>query len=188
MVPDIIHFYWVIGVWRPNFNSEVGQIAVTLYLKVAMTTLVSVFTSPLAVLFFLSFSPQLLLPQSKLSTPTTPSKVDMANHDLDSKSPTFSRLFPASRSVGLYLTSQLHSRKMPDTYRPVSTSDQSRGNLEQQRTAMLDDEEMSAVHSKYTACIGDQDSPPSAQDMYRLVASMAVDAMSKSNEHAVLST
>ncbi len=143
---------------------------------------------PLALLFLLSFSPQLLQPQPKLSTFTTPSKVDMANHNLDSKSPTFSRLFPASRSVSLYLTSQLHSRKMPDAYRPVSTFDQSRDNLEQQRTAVLDDEEMSAVHSNYTACIEDQDSSPSAQDMYRLIVIMAVDVMSKFNEHVGLST
>lgn len=36
-------------------------------------------------------------------------------------------------------------------------SDQSCGNLEQQWTAVLDDEEMSAVHANYTAYIGDQD-------------------------------
>ena len=73
---------------------------------------------------------------------------------------------------------------MPDAYRPGSKSDQPRGDLAQQRTGILDDEEMSAVYSTYTACSEAQDSPPSAQDMYRLVASMAVDAMSRSNEHA----
>ena len=55
--------------------------------KVATTTLVFVFTF-LAILFLLSFSPQLLQLKPKLSTPITPSKANMAKHDLDSKSPT----------------------------------------------------------------------------------------------------
>ena len=68
-------------------------------------------------------------------------------------------------------------------------SDQSCGSLEQQWTAVLnDDEETSVVHANYTAYIGDQDSTPSTQHMYHLVASMAVNAMSKFNEHAGLST
>lgn len=46
---------------------------------------------------------------------------------------------------------------------------------------------MSAVHLNYTACIGDQDSPSYAQDMYRLVANMALDVMSTFNEPAGLS-
>ena len=83
------------------------------------------------------------------------------------------------------------SRCVHQTWRgvsPISTSDQSCGNLAQQRTAVLDDGEMGAVHTNYTACIADQDLPPSAQDVYRLVASTAVDAMLKSNEHSGLST
>lgn len=117
----------------------------------------------------------------------------MANFYTDSEFSTFSslfpagRLYPASRSVESPLTEQFRTRKVPDVYRPLSTSGQSSGNTEQQRTTDLDDEEMRAVHSNYTACIGDQDLPPSAREMYRLVANSAVDALSGSNEQPSVS-
>lgn len=113
----------------------------------------------------------------------------MADVYVDSEPFTFSRLFPArrlyptSRSVNLQLTEQLRTRKVPDAYRPLSTPDQTSGNIEQQRTTDLDDEEMRAVHSNYTACIGDQDLPPSAREMYRLVVNVTADALLRSNEH-----
>ena len=61
-------------------------------------------------------------------------------------------------------------------------SNQSCGNLEQQQAARLGNE-MRAVQSTYTACIRDQELPPSAQDVYRLVADLATKAVSGSDEH-----
>jgi hypothetical protein len=48
-------------------------------------------------------------------------------------------------------------------------------------------DEMRAVQTSYTASIGDQDLPSSAQDLYRLIAKMAADAVSGSDEHPVIS-
>ena len=113
----------------------------------------------------------------------------MANASKGSEQSTFSRLFPAgrlypaSRSVDFQFTEQPRTRQVPDAYRLFPTSDRSSWNTEQQRTTDLDDEEMRAVQSNYTACVGDQDLPPSAREMYRLVASMATEALSRSNEH-----
>ena len=104
----------------------------------------------------------------------------MANHNEGDLSNLFSAviLYPASRSVELQFTKKLQPRNVPDAYRPSSTSDQSCGNLEQQRTVISYDDEMQAVQRSYTARIGDQELPSSAREMYRLVASMAADALS----------
>ena len=113
----------------------------------------------------------------------------MANASIGSDPSTFSmvfpsrRLYPASRSVDFQFTEQPRTWKVPDAYQLLSTSHQSSRNPEQQWTTDLDDEKMRAVQSDYTAFVGDQDLPPSAREMYRLVAHMAADAQSGSNEH-----
>ena len=98
--------------------------------------------------------------------------VDMTSSSLSS---TFSRLIPVSRRATAQLNTQLRNRETPEEYRPASTN-QSRGTLEQQRTTELGDE-MRAVQSIYTACSRDQGQSSTVQDMYRLVTTLATEAM-----------
>ena len=104
--------------------------------------------------------------------------VDMPSSSLSS---TFSRLVPVSRSPTAQLTTQLRNRETPEEYRPASTN-QSRGTLEQQRTTELGDE-MRAVQSIYTACSRDQTLSSTVQDMYRLVTTLATEAIPESEAH-----
>ena len=104
--------------------------------------------------------------------------VDMPSSSLSS---TFSRLIPVSRSPTALLTTQLRNRETPQEYRPASTN-QSRGTLEQERITELGDE-MRAVQSIYTACSRDQTLSPTAQDMYRLVSTLATEAIPESDAH-----
>ena len=110
---------------------------------------------------------------------------EMANHNEGDSSNLFpaARLYPASRSVDLQLSEKMQPRNVPDAYRPYSTSEQSYGSLEQQRTVISYDEEMQAVQRSYTARIWDQELPPRAREMYCLIANMAADSLSGSNEH-----
>ena len=104
--------------------------------------------------------------------------VDMPPSNLSS---TFLRLVPVSRSPIAQLTTQLRNRETPAEYRPTSTN-QSCGTLEQQRTTELGDE-MRAVQSTYTACIGDQTLSPAVRDLYRLVTTLASEAIPESDAH-----
>lgn len=104
--------------------------------------------------------------------------VDMPSSSLSS---TFSRLVPVSRSPTALLTTQLRDRETPQEYRPTSTN-QSRGTLEQQRTTELGDE-MRAVQSIYTACSRDQTLSSTVQDLYRLVTTLATEAIPESDAH-----
>ncbi len=104
--------------------------------------------------------------------------VDMPPSQVSS---THSRLVPVSRSPTAQLTTQLRNRETPIEYRPTSTN-QSCGTLEQQRTTELGDE-MRAVSSIYTACIGDQTLSPTVQGMYRLVTTLATEAVPESDAH-----
>lgn len=104
--------------------------------------------------------------------------VDMPSSSLSS---TFSRLVPVSRIPTAQLTTQLRNRETPEEYRPASTN-QSRGTLEQQRTTELGDE-MRAVQSIYTACSRDQTLSSTVQDMYRLVTTLAAEAIPESEAH-----
>ncbi|KAM0798225.1 hypothetical protein BDR22DRAFT_823574 [Usnea florida] len=93
----------------------------------------------------------------------------------------FSRLVPVSRSPTAQLTTQLRYRETPAEYRPTSTN-QSRDSLDQQRTMELGDE-MRAVQSIYTACVRDQTLSSTVQDLYRLVTTLAAEAIPESDEH-----
>lgn len=104
--------------------------------------------------------------------------VDMPPSNLSS---TLLRLVPVSRSPTAQLTTQLRNRETPAEYRPTSTN-QSCGTLEQQRTTELGDE-MRAVQSTYTACIGDQTLSPAVRDLYRLVTTLASEAIPESDAH-----
>ena len=94
---------------------------------------------------------------------------------------TFSRLVPVSRSPTAQLTTQLRNRETPAEYRPTSTN-QSRDSLDQQRITELGDE-MRAVQSIYTACVRDQTLSSTVQDLYRLVTTLAAEAIPESDEH-----
>ena len=96
-------------------------------------------------------------------------------------SSTSSRLVPVSRDPTAQLTTQLRHRETPAEYRPASTN-QSHGTLEQQRTTELGDE-MRAVQSIYTACIRDQDLSSTVQDLYRLVTTLAAEAVPESDAY-----
>ena len=104
--------------------------------------------------------------------------VDMSSSNLSS---TFSRLVPVSRSPTAQLTTQLRYRETPAEYRPTSTN-QSCDILDQQRTTELGDE-MRAVQSTYTACVRDQNLSSTVQDLYRLVTTLAAEAIPESDEH-----
>ena len=105
-------------------------------------------------------------------------RVDMPSSSLSS---TFSRLIPVSRSPTALLTTRLRNRETPQEYRPASTN-QSRGTLEQQRITELGDE-MRAVISIYTACSRDQTLSSTVQDLYRLVTTLATEAIPESDAH-----
>ena len=96
-------------------------------------------------------------------------------------SSTFSRLIPVSRDPTAQLTLQQRHRETPEEYRPASPN-QSSGTLEQQRTTELGDE-MRTVQSIYTARVGDQELSPTVRDMYRLVTTLAAEAVSESDGH-----
>ena len=104
--------------------------------------------------------------------------VGMPSSNLSS---TFSRLVPVSRSPTAQLTTQLRYRETPAEYRPTSTN-QSCDTLDQQRTTELGDE-MRAVQSTYTACVRDQTLSSTVQDLYRLVTTLAAEAIPESDEH-----
>ena len=104
--------------------------------------------------------------------------VGMPSSNLSS---TFSRLVPVSRSPTAQLTTQLRYRETPAEYRPTSTN-QSCDTLDQQRTTELGDE-MRAVQSTYTACVRDQTLSSTVQDLYRLVNTLAAEAIPESDEH-----
>lgn len=104
--------------------------------------------------------------------------VDMLSSSLSS---TCSRLVPVSRSPTALLTTQLRNRETPQEHRPASTN-QSRGTLEQQRTTELGDE-MRAVQSIYAACIRDQALSSTVQNLYRLVTTLATEAILESDAH-----
>lgn len=105
--------------------------------------------------------------------------VDMPSSS--SLSGTFSRLVPVSRSPTAQLTTQLRNRETPAEYRPAPTN-QSSGTLGQQRTTELGDE-MRAVRTIYTACIRDQTLSSATQDLYRLVTTLATEAVPESDAH-----
>ena len=96
-------------------------------------------------------------------------------------SSTFSRLFPVSRDPTVQLTTHFRRRETPAEYPPVSPN-QSSGTLDQQRTIELGNE-MRAVQSTYTARIGDQDLSPTVRDLYRLVTTLAAEAVPQSDGH-----
>ena len=104
--------------------------------------------------------------------------VDMLSSSLSS---TFSRLVPVSRSSTAQLTTQLRYRETPVEYRPTSTN-QSCDTLDQQRTTELDNE-MRAVQSIYTARVRDQNLSSTVQDLYRLMTTLAAEAIPNSDEH-----
>ena len=96
-------------------------------------------------------------------------------------SSTFSRLIPVSRNPTAQLTTHFPHRETPAEYLPASP-DQSCGTLDQQRTTELGNE-MRAVQSTYTARIGDQDLSPTVRDLYRLVTTLAAEAVPQSDAH-----
>ena len=104
--------------------------------------------------------------------------VDMPSSSLSS---TFSTPIPVSRRATAQLTTQLRNSETPEEYRPASTN-LPRGTLEQQRTTELGDE-MRAVQSIYTACSRDQTLSSTVQDMYRLVTTLATEAIPESEGH-----
>lgn len=85
---------------------------------------------------------------------------------------TISRPIPVSRNPTAQLTTHVRRRETPAEYPPASP-DQSSGTLDQQRTTELGNE-MRAV---YTARIGDQDLSPTVRDLYRLVTTLAAEAV-----------
>ena len=110
--------------------------------------------------------------------------VDMPSSS--SLSTTFSRLVPVSRSPTAQLSTQLLNRDTPQEYRPASTN-QSRGTLEQQRTTELGFY-FSALKYIYTACSRDQTLSSTVRDMYRLVTTLATEAIPESDAYLDSST
>ena len=99
----------------------------------------------------------------------------------------FDKLIPKSRSIEFQFPPEPLNRKMPDDYRALtSTANQTPESFEPTNPWHLIDE-MRAVESSYTARIGDEGLPSGARELYRLVADMAVKAVSGSEEHPVIS-
>lgn len=111
----------------------------------------------------------------------------MANNRVGSNAGTFAKLVPKSRFTRTPLNTQAPNRKVPDHYRtPTSTAHQTSVSSGPTDPGNLRDE-MRAVQSIYTARIGDEGLPSSAQELYRLVADMAAKTVSGSDEHPSVS-
>lgn len=111
----------------------------------------------------------------------------MADDRLGPNAGTFAKLVPKSRSIQFQLFSKPQNRRVPGDYRSsTSTANQASESSEPTNPGDLIDE-MRAIDSSYTARIGDEGLTSSAREMYRLVADMAVKAVSGSDKRPVIS-